>query len=355
MQGARAPKSLILALEKFCTSSLCLHWPIMKTNLSLTIVLGMLLLGSAVALQVGDRVCLQPGLHLRVSPCGNILATSSYGETGTVKAIHSQSCSFGTYTWIQMELKGVGMVWGAKETNLIGHCDLTPTQGGHSKVLNVSYVNQRFDTPDSFGGAWACGPTSAVMAMSYYGKIHAHPIQVSSPSKHISQFGWYVSNVYTSPTGVVFNRMQTDSNGKPAWGAYGWCTENGAAWAWRIQDYAKDHGLVADFYSTATFSLVKNAIDSGNLVLLSTMLTSAGHIIIVRGYTGTDSIIVNDPWGNANLQGYPANGDGVIYTWAFAKTKWCVVFRRPAYLGELDNLPFPAPREISVDAHHFDQ
>jgi hypothetical protein len=210
------------------------------------------------------------------------------------------------------------------------------------KDIQVPYVNQRWDTPDSFGGNWACGPTSAVMAMAHFGKIKAHPIHCSSPTAHTSDYGWYVPSVYTSPTGFVFNRMQHDSNGHPAWGAYGTCTDGGGAWAWRIQDYAKHHGLVADFYPTATFSLVEKAINANQLVILSTQLTSAGHLILVRGYD-SGKIIVNDPWGNANVHGYTGSGHGVTYTWAQAKTKWCVVVRQPTHAAELENLPLPVP------------
>jgi uncharacterized protein YvpB len=259
-----------------------------------------------------------------------------------VLAVQTKSCEFGSYTWIQVNLTGVGKVWAAQETGLVSAC----ASNGGSKVLNVPYVNQRWDTPDNFGGSWACGPTSAVMAMAYFGKIHLHPITCSSPTPHTSDFGWYVPNIYTSPTGFTFNRMQTDSAGHPAYGAWGTCTDGGGAWAWRIQDYARNHGLAADFYDTATFQLVKTAIDSGNLVILSTQLSSAGHIILVRGYNADGSIVVNDPWGNANLPGWPANGNGVTYKWAFPQPKWCIVIRKASSQAELESLPFPAPKDV---------
>lgn len=216
------------------------------------------------------------------------------------------------------------------------------------KDIDVPYINQRWDTPNSFGGAWACGPTSSAMAMAHFGKIQKHPITCNQPTVHTSDYGWYVSEIYTSPTGFVFNRMQKDSNGHPAYGAYGTCTEGGGAWARRIQEYVQDHGLKADFYPTCSYDLVTKSINAGNLVILSTQLTSAGHIILVRGYDH-GKIIVNDPWGNANIHGYTGSGYGVTYTWAQAKTKWCVVARHQAYKGELEGLP----QEIA--AEHFAQ
>lgn len=90
----------------------------------------------------------------------------------------------------------------------------------------------------------------------------------------------------------------------------------GAAWASRIQDALTKHQLKNKFYGTATFAEIKAAIDqgqtindpvdyhfwrllTGHLVILSTQLTSAGHLILVRGYTDSpQQVIVNDPWGD---------------------------------------------------------
>jgi uncharacterized protein YvpB len=67
------------------------------------------------------------------------------------------------------------------------------------------------------------------------------------------------------------------------------------------------------------------------MVILSTKLTSAGHIILVKGYdTNNDSLYANDPWGNANLANYGQvyNGANVKYTWEKAKPKWMIVVSR---------------------------
>lgn len=188
-------------------------------------------------------------------------------------------------------------------------------------------VHQLWDTEDSFAGGWACGPTSAVMAAAYYKRLTPKPITISSPVKHTNDYGWYVSNKYTAPSGAVLSRGQKDAKGRMAYGAYGTCTEGGMAWAWRIQEFFKYHKLQNKFYSVATQAIVKSALDKGHLVILSTQLTSSGHIVLVRGYeNGGAQYIVNDPYGNANVSGYgkSMNGKAVRYTWAKMKTKWMV-------------------------------
>jgi len=56
------------------------------------------------------------------------------------------------------------------------------------------------------------------------------------------------------------------------------------------------------------------------------MLTSAGHLILVKGYMANGNLIANDPWGDANKPGYGSsmNGANVEYTWAKVKAKWMV-------------------------------
>ena len=215
-------------------------------------------------------------------------------------------------------------VWAAVETGLVHSCN---SGGGKTKDHNVPQVHQMWDTADSFYGSSACGPTSAVMAAAFFKKLAPKPMTISSPTKHTNDYGWYVSNKYTSPSGTVLSRGQNDPKGRIAYGAFGTCIEGGMAWAWRIQEFFKFHKLQNKFYSAATPAIVKSAIDKGHLVILSTQLTRSGHIVLIRGYeNGGAKYIANDPYGNANVAGYgrSMNGKAVRYTWAFMKTKWMV-------------------------------
>lgn len=163
------------------------------------------------------------------------------------------------------------------------------------------------------------------MAAAYYKKISPRPMTISLPKKHTNNFGWYVTHQYKTPSGKVLNRGQKDPRGRVHYGAWGQCTEGGIAWAWRIQEFFKFHNLKNKFYATATQKAVKQALDKGHLIILSTQLTSSGHVILIRGYNG-NTYIANDPYGNANVAGYGKhmNGKAVKYTWAKMKTKWMV-------------------------------
>ena len=194
--------------------------------------------------------------------------------------------------------------------------------------LTMPYVHQVYDTPNDFNGNWACGPTSTLMAIGHLGRLSKWPVTVNIPSKHTSNYGAYVAYKYTS-NGTTFSRMQKDPSGKASYGGYGWCTENGAAWAWRMQDYAKKHGssskpIKSDFYSGKGIADVQKYLNMGRVVVLSTKLTSAGHIVTVKGITSSGKLLVNDPYGDKN-QGYKNyKGENAQYTWAQVGTKWFI-------------------------------
>ncbi len=198
-----------------------------------------------------------------------------------------------------------------------------PPQPPPDQVLVMPYIHQVYDTPNEFNGHWACGPTSTLMAVQHYGRLEAWPVTVDIPSPHNSDFGAYVSRVYTA-YGSTFDRYQDDASGDPAAGAYGWCTDGGAAWAWRMQDYAQRHELSSDFDGSSTFAEVQAALDEGKVVVLSTGLTAAGHIITVKGYTGDGRLITNDPYGDKNAGYMNYQGEGAAYTWAEVDSAWFI-------------------------------
>lgn len=164
------------------------------------------------------------------------------------------------------------------------------------------------------------------MAAAYFKRLSPHPMTVSRPHKHTNDYGWYVSNKYKTPSGKVLNRGQKDAKGVMAYGAYGTCTDGGVAWAWRVQDFFKYHNLKTKFHDVATPQAVMHALDQGHLIVLSTRLTSSGHLVLVRGYENNgQKFIVNDPAGNAHT-GYARGLDGkaVKYTWTKMRTKYMI-------------------------------
>jgi len=278
-------------------------------------------------------------MNLRSSACGTILGTSNGNEKGVVSSITTAPCSGVTYTWLQFRLMGGGPTyWVADTGSSIRDCGVP----SGSKYFNVTYVNQRWDTGDSFDGSWACGPTSGVMAVSYYGALSSKPVTTSTPWSHSNPYGTYDSIIYTSASGHSFNAMQYDASGRPAYGAYGTCTEGGGAWAYMIQNYItwSGVGLTSTFYDSTSPSLIQNAINAGNLVIQSTQMSSAGHIVLIVGYTPSGSYVVHDPWGDATLPNwgiYP-NGGFSIYSWTKLAAKWCIVVHKNKF-GETKFAP----------------
>jgi uncharacterized membrane protein YgcG len=209
--------------------------------------------------------------------------------------------------------------------------------------LLMPYVHQVYDTPNEFNGHWACGPTSTLMAILHFGRLDPWPVTVDIPTPHESPFGAYIARTYTA-YGTTFDRMQTDASGSAAHGAYGWCTEEGAAWAWRMQDYAEKHELATEFDDAATFAELEAATAAGKVVALSTNLTSAGHIITVKGTTAAGELIVNDPYGDRNAGYMNYEGEDVTYTFAEVIPKWFITVyaNGPTYAATLVESEFPS-------------
>ena len=214
----------------------------------------------------------------------------------------------------------------------------------------VPYIHQRYDTPDWFDGSWACGPTSAVMAVAYYHQLSPHPITVSYPQSHTSDYGWYVSTDscgsgtcgYTQTAaceGVTVFSQTKPTPSLPAAGAYGACmNESGYADSGLIKDYARKHDVGGYLTSNAgevTPDSVRAELDGGAVVVLGTDLTGSGHIVLVRGYTTDGLFIVNDPAGDKHLGYWNSNGAGVRYTWSEMSPNWYLALYGPEQLSYL--------------------
>ncbi len=185
----------------------------------------------------------------------------------------------------------------------------------------MPYIHQVYDTPDSFDGSAACGPTSCLMAIGSYHRyaVWNETIHVGAnpPGTHVSPYGNYDSKIYAYG-GYVFDDTCSPPSGPPAHGAYGHCCEHGTgAGAYKCQSYIQKHDLSSEFDGSVSWSDITAQVDAGHPVVLSTRITSAGHLMCVRGYIdGQHTIVVNDPAGNRNhgaYWNYP--GDNARYDW----------------------------------------
>ncbi len=188
-----------------------------------------------------------------------------------------------------------------------------------SQVLvagTVPYMHQVYDTPNWFSGHWACGATSAQMAINYYGTLPHWDCTVSSPYSHVSHWGRYVCETYTY-NGYTYNIASADPNGTPATGGYGYITQN----AWEetrghMRDYIIRHGLGSSVDWSPTWGELQAEVNNNNPFVLLNMLTSSGHYITTIGYFDSQrTAIFNDPYGNKNNGYMNYSGAGVFYDW----------------------------------------
>jgi hypothetical protein len=221
--------------------------------------------------------------------------------------------------------------------------------------LNVPYIHQLWDTPDDFHGGWACGPTSVLMVLTYYGLLEARPIQVSSPRLHTSLYGWYMNNVFTH-RGKTFSEKSNTKTGSAA-GLYGAVVDRigkgwGAHWASsrgrgikpvmdvflpiiknkaRIIEGPKE-GNTRYMQRQVAEETMKTCLDSGHPLIVSGFFNNKlDHLIVVRGYfrdaSGVLQWIVNDPYGFQTDQSY--DGNNVVYAFEEIRPKWLTVLSGP--------------------------
>lgn len=182
-------------------------------------------------------------------------------------------------------------------------------------LTGMPYIHQVYDTANNFNGHSACGATSALMAIQYYNVLPTHPITVSTPTSHTSNYGWYISNVYTQ--GRTFNIYGADPNGNQFAGGYGYIIQNN----WEdtkghMAEYIRYHGRTSSVDWSPTFTEAKTNIDGNHPFVILTSLTSAGHYITCRGYYKSQySLVFNDPYGNKNSGYMNYSGSLVAYDW----------------------------------------
>lgn len=200
--------------------------------------------------------------------------------------------------------------------DLIGPLDVTlSTSVGLTRP--VPYVHQVYDTPDPFDGDWACGASSALMAINYFYVLDHWDITCSWPYAHVSHYGRYVSEIYTF-NGYTYNIRGRDASRNWAYGGYGYIIQNN----WEdtkghMRDYIINHGLESGVDWSPTWTKLQDEVNNDDPFVLLNSLTTAGHYIVTIGYyKDQQTAIFNDPYGNKNTPGYPSyDGQSVLYDW----------------------------------------
>lgn len=182
--------------------------------------------------------------------------------------------------------------------------------------FNAPYLHQVYDTPDWFNGHWACGATSAMMAIAFYEILPEWICNCSSPYQHISKYGRYICEIY-SFNNYTYNIGGYDPDGNLGYGGYGYIIQNN----WEntkeyMAQYARHHKINSSVDWSPSYAKFSQEMDKRFPVVILNSLTSSGHYILGIGYNSAQrSVVVNDPYGNKN-QGYMNyNGKNVVYDW----------------------------------------
>ncbi len=205
-----------------------------------------------------------------------------------------------------------------------------PQPGAAAVKLAVPYVHQVNDTAPNGDGNWACGPTSIAMTLAYYGKLDPWPVymaqqavsgtiaiqipQNSNKATSGADYAPYVTNSFNL-NGRTYDSLARDPRGNMLAGLYGTICPTGLA-DWQTMVSVLNSNGLGSQYVGATWDGITAALKRGHPVLLGNELTSAGHILVVVGYTPNGNLIVNDPYGNRFAPGYGAtDGRGLYYPW----------------------------------------
>ena len=142
----------------------------------------------------------------------------------------------------------------------------------NEKILSVRYVDQVFVQQRQENGYWNhCGPASTSMVIHYKGKESRDVLYDRQATLDL------VCGIKKNCRGIAW--VDTVYNGRRI----------------GIIPTLQNKGLGAFYRQSPTFAQLKQSIDRGNPVILG--IGEAGHLVTVVGYRGTNTIIINDPYG----------------------------------------------------------
>lgn len=209
--------------------------------------------------------------------------------------------------------------------------------GGTIGLTAIPYVNQVWDVPASdYGctgyGYVACAPTTSCMLLGYYGLIPKVAVTSRASGVGTVYYSWQVGRQYTSSnTNYTFSLAAT-GNGCTAKGGYGYMW-NGGSPASKMRNFYVNNGVPSGSTAYDYTGLTKIRTETNANRPYSFCVTSSktsGHLILVfrsdqkavkvngvwTPQASTGSIIVHDPYGDANNSSWP-NWDGRYSTYDY--------------------------------------
>lgn len=199
-------------------------------------------------------------------------------------------------------------------------------------IHDIPYINQVYDTPDSYAGCHdygpvACGPTTSCMLLAYYGFFEKHAVtsrRASCAWGQTNYYSWYVGQEYTAPlTGYTFSTI-AEGKGCNAKGAYGYMWYSSYSPNSRMVDFYKKNGITNTKHNDTGLGIIRSECAADRpYSWCITSARSSGHLILPfradakcvkvngvwtlqEGKTG--SVVVQDPYGDANNSTWVGDG-----------------------------------------------
>lgn len=199
-------------------------------------------------------------------------------------------------------------------------------------IHDIPYINQVYDTPDSYAGCHdygpvACGPTTSCMLLAYYGLFEKHAVtsrRTNCAWGQTNYYSWYVGQQYTaSLTGFTFSSV-AEGRGCNAKGAYGYMWNGNNSPYSRMVDFYKNNGIKDTRHNDTGLGIIRSECAADRpYSWCITSAKSGGHLILPfrvdakcvkvngvwtlqEGKTG--SLVVQDPYGDANNSSWVGDG-----------------------------------------------
>ncbi len=185
---------------------------------------------------------------------------------------------------------------------------------GFNPTTYEPYVHQVLDTPANFDRKYnACAAASTVMVLAALQKLESNNLGEEVRKFHNGHYhnGRWVQT--SDPSRSYGGREWMEQ----ALRVYGIDQKGGPPY----NDETRQHHVF-------NLQQIVDALERGHAVIAATALTSVGHIVVIIGYERAGAevrLIVNDPYGNANVSPYNGsqrNGAGVVYTWEKLRFQW---------------------------------
>jgi hypothetical protein len=214
------------------------------------------------------------------------------------------------------------------------------------------YFNQVYDCRiDRAGiGSGCCGAASTLMGLMFYSVLPEWGYQ--SLNKSYSPYANYLSEIYTFK-GVTYNISYTrDAGGyyNTGLGIYGWIYRNSLEdTKGHMAELISNHGLQSSVDWSPTVQKAIAEVDAGYPTVVLNSLTTAGHYIMLTGYSDrVGTFVYNDPYGDANRTPYGRDKairikydyPGYSNGYTNLNTAWCFIYMRKAPDITLSNSQF---------------